>query len=160
MTAKDNESPIGSKILSILFGIGTISGIEKLQDDGEEFFVVEYGEKNVKNYSPMGDKKKIRFVSSEEVFKKSLKRLKQKTEEKKFPAKKDRISYFNTILRDCSLDEIVSKVIEVNSISDLAVNEKDKLKKLLKTLEQEASIIYTLTSPKSKDLVSKYLGTE
>lgn len=157
MTQTDNQSPIGSKILSILFGIGTISGIEKLQEDGEEFFVVEYGEKNVKNYSPMGEKKKIRFVSTEDSFTKSLERLKEKTEEKKFPAKKDRITYFNTILRDCSLDEIVDKVKEVNSISDLAVNEKEKLKKLMKTIEQEASIIYELTSPKSKDFVSKYI---
>ena len=158
MTA--TESPIGKKILSILFGVGTISAIEKLQDDGEEFYVIEYGEKNVKNFSPMDEKKKIRFVAPEDVFLQNLKKIKDSKIDKEFPSKKDRITYFNVVLRDSGLEQIITKVIEVSSIKDLAVNEKEKLKKLLKSLEQEASIIYGLTSPKSKDFVAKFLTAE
>jgi RNA polymerase-interacting CarD/CdnL/TRCF family regulator len=157
MTVKESESPIGKQILSITFGVGTISAIERLQEDGEEFYVIEYGEKNVKNFSPMDEKKKIRFVAPEDVFLQNLKKLKDTKIDKTFPSRKDRVTYFNTVLRDSALDQIITKILEVNSISDLVVNEKDKLKKLLKSLEQEASIIYGLTSPKSKDFISKFV---
>jgi RNA polymerase-interacting CarD/CdnL/TRCF family regulator len=151
---------IGEKILSIDFGIGTISAIEKLQEDGDDFYVIGYGKENVKNYSPIKGNKKTRFPSAENDFLANIKKLKAKTEPLKFKSKKERQSYFNVALQMCEVDKIVSKILEIDSITDLIVVEKDKLNKLVKTLELEASLIYNLTAPKSQELISKYFQKE
>ena len=58
----------------------------------------------------MGDKKKIRFVSSEEVFTKSLKRLKQKTEEKKKEPVVKKIEGINLVERLLTTEDSTARV--------------------------------------------------
>jgi RNA polymerase-interacting CarD/CdnL/TRCF family regulator len=157
MSTKENESPIGKKILSIAYGVGTISGIEKMQEGGDDFFVVEYGGKNIKNYLPVKENKKSRFLSNETEFSSTLNKLKTETIVKEFPSKKDRHNYFGAVLGDCTLNQIFIKIQEVRSLNDLVPNEKDKLGKLINVLEEEACAIYKMTTEESKDFISGFL---
>jgi RNA polymerase-interacting CarD/CdnL/TRCF family regulator len=158
MSTDQNKSPIGKKIISTDFGIGSIVGVEQLQQDGDDYYVIEYGKKNVKSYFPISGNKKIRFLSTQDDFMKEVKKLKTETVVKEIPSKKDRHAYFNSVLQDSNLDQVVNKILEISSLDDLIPGEKDKFNKLVKTLEDEASVIYELTSPKSQEFIADFLN--
>lgn len=158
MITEDKKHPIGEKILSFDFGVGIISGIEKLQKDGDDFYIIEYGKKNEKNYFPKNKNTKIRFLSAEADFLESIQKLKTKKIKKIFSSRKERQSYFSVALRNCALDQVVEKILEIKSISDLLPNESDKLTRLINTLELEASIIYNFDLSMAQEFISNYLN--
>lgn len=156
MTTKDKMNTAGKEILSIDFGIGTISGTEQIQEGGADYFVVDFGSKNTKNYIPTVQNKKSRFLTEETEFLKTLKGVKAKNIVKEFQSKNERQKYFSTLLTDCNLDEMINKILEISSLKDLVPNEKDKLKKLTTILEAEASAIYKMTGPKSHEFIANF----
>ena len=158
MISYEHQNPIGKEILSIVFGVGIISGVEKIQEDGDDYFVVEFGDQKTKNYLPIKENKKSRFLNTEEDFLKNLNELKTKSTSKKFQNKKERQSYFSSALADSNLSQMVNKILEIQSIKDLVPNEKEKLNKLLTTLEAEASAIYKMNSDDSKKFISEFLN--
>jgi RNA polymerase-interacting CarD/CdnL/TRCF family regulator len=157
MSNTETTDPIGRKILSIDLGIGVISGIEKLQEGGDDYYVVEYGNKNAKTYFPMSENKKIRFISSENDFLKSVKKLKSEKIVKEFKSKKERQSYFNSIHGDSNLTQIISRILEINSLDDMVLHEKDKLAKLVGIIQAEASAIYDISESEGVTFISDYL---
>jgi RNA polymerase-interacting CarD/CdnL/TRCF family regulator len=160
MPTDKNTSPIGKKVISTDFGIGNIVGVEKLQEGGDDYYVIEYGSKNVKSYFPISGNKKIRFLTTQDEFMKEVKKLKSEKTVLEIQSKKDRHAYFNSVLHDSNLDQVVTKILEISSLSDLIPGEKDKFNKLVNTLELEAAIIYELTSPKSQEFIADYLNNK
>jgi len=157
MTDINKEDLKGKTILSIDMGVGTITDIEKIREDGDYFYVIDYGKTNTKYYSAIDENKKTRFVTTKDAFDSCLKDLKTKKEKATFASKKERQDYFKSIFSSCSLDMIVSKVLQISSIKDLVPNEKEILKKLINNLELEASLIYKLNSTESSHFIAKYL---
>jgi len=156
----NEENPVGKEVLSIAFGIGTISGVEQIQEGGDDYFVVDFGNQNAKSYIPQGENKKNRFLSEEKEFLKNIKKLKTEKVIKEFDSKKDRQSYFASVLNDCNLSEIISRVLEIDSMTDLVPNEKDKFKKLIGVLQAESSAIYKENTNKGKELIKDFLAKE
>jgi RNA polymerase-interacting CarD/CdnL/TRCF family regulator len=150
-------NPIGKQILSIAFGVGTIQGIEKLEENGADFYVVEFANTKTKNYFPINENKKMRFLSTKDDFMSNLKKLNSNAETKKFTNKKERQQYFATCLSSCDLGKVVNLIQEINSIDDLITFEKEKFQKLVKVLELEASALYELGPIKGKQFVAEYL---
>jgi hypothetical protein len=89
---------------------------------------------------------------------KEIKKLKSEKVVKEIQSKKDRHAYFNTVLQDSNLDQVVTKILEISSLEDLIPGEKEKFNKLINTLESEAAVIYELTSPKSQEFVADFLS--
>ena len=101
------------------------------------------------------------FISRKwKFFEKQLKGLSTKTLVKEFPSRKERLAYFASVLGDCDLNQIIDRIIEINSLDNLVPIEKDKLKKLIKILEEETSAIYKISSAKSKEFISDFLVKE
>ena len=149
---------IGSKVLSIDFGEGLISAIEKLQADGDDFYVVQYGKANSKNYFPTKNNKKIRQVSSESEFKAILKILQNKRVPMKIDSRKERQAYFDRSLERNNIEKIVIRICELLSIGDLIPREQKIIDRLVETLELENSIIFSISAKESKEAISKLLA--
>ena len=158
MNVKTSEQIIGTKILSINSGVGVISGIEAILEGGEDYYVIKYGNKDVKNYFPVNQNKKIRFIAPLDEFDKEIQKLKTKETVKTFQNRDERKGYFKSVLQDGHLNQIIDRVLEIKSIDDLAVDEKEKYNKLIKTLESEASIVFDLGPSKSQKLISDLLN--
>ncbi|MFT6631290.1 MAG: RNA polymerase-interacting CarD/CdnL/TRCF family regulator [Bacteriovoracaceae bacterium] len=150
-------NPIGKQILSIAFGVGTIQGIEKLDANGDDFYVVEFANTKTKNYFPINENRKMRFLSTKDYFMENLEKLKAKAESKKFQNKKERQQYFASCLSSCDLGQVVNLIHEISSIDDLITFEKEKFQKLVKVLELEASALYEMGPIKSKEFISDIL---
>jgi len=147
------------QILSLNFGIGVVKGIETL-NEGVEYYVVEYGNANSKNYFPVSGNRNIRFLSTEKEFRKNIDKLKQKKIKKEFQTKKERQDFFSSVLSDSRLENVVTTILEINSLSKLLPIEKDKLNKLINFLEIEASAVCKIDSDASKILISDLLANK
>lgn len=158
MILNENTSPIGMSIVSITLGVGTISGVEQIQEGGPDFYIVDFGSVNSKSYIPQTKSKKNRFVSEEKEFKKSLKVLKTDSDELKFDTKLERQKYFSSVLDNCDLDTVVDRVFKISTLKDITPNEKTKLKKLRNLLESEASVVLNTTSAKGKAFIADYIS--
>ena len=157
MNTEEKSHSVGKEILSIVYGVGIISDIVKLQEDGDDFYVVEFGKKDIKHYFPVNDNKQMRFISTEDIFLSKIKKLKTEKPSKTFQSAKDRHGYFKLVLGNCALEHIVDSILEISSIKELAPNEKEKLSKLIGLLEEETSIIYKKSSKESHDFISDFL---
>ena len=91
---KNMNFSIGMKVLSSDFGVGVVSAIEKLQDGGADFYVIEYGKNKSKNYFPVEGNKKIRSVLPKTEFEEALQTLSFSRCVMKFESKKERQVYY------------------------------------------------------------------
>lgn len=149
--------PTGTTVLSADFGIGKISSIEKLQADGDDFYVVEYGNVRSKNYFPTKGNTKIRTVSSKKDFEASLKVLKTKVSPQKFDSRKERQDYFERNLNKSTLNEIVVRITELIFMTDITPREKKVIVSMLSTLESEASIVLSMSAEESAKYIADCL---
>ncbi|MDA9189557.1 hypothetical protein N9O57_01105 [bacterium] len=159
MTKKNENFPVGAKVLSADFGQGVISAIEKIQSGGDDFYVVEYGKnKKSKNYFPTKGNKNIRQVSSKIEFEKSLELLVSSKSSVKMDSKKERQIYFDRPLEKNTIESIVIRIGELVSVSPLVPREQKILDRLTETLELENSIISDVTAEESKAFISGLLA--
>ena len=149
---------IGMKVLSIDFGIGIVTAIEKLQEDGIDFYVIEYGKNKSKNYFPVDGNNKVRSVSSKTEFEEALQTLSFSRCVMKFESKKERQIYFNREIEQNELKLIINRLAELISMSDLTPKEQKIVDLLIGTLELEASIILKISKEKSNKFISKFVA--
>lgn len=148
---------VGTKVLSTDFGVGELLDIEKLQDDGDDYYVIQYGTKKGKNYFPIERNTKIRTVSSKEVFEKLLSTIKKKRAKHVFESKKDRILYFDRQLNKSNLEDIVTRATELIHIDERTPREQKIIDSYTLTLENEAAIIFSIDEAESKKYISGFL---
>ena len=154
----NEEHPIGSKVLSMEFGIGVISSVEKLKENGDDYYVIEYGKKNAKNYFPVDNNKNLRFVSSKKEFERALNVFAKEKSIKKITSKKERQLYFDRPLKKSDIKLIATRLLELTSVLDLTPREKKICDRLIETLELEASIIFKMKLNESKEFISTFLN--
>ncbi len=155
---KAQKFSIQDRVLSMDFGVGVILAIEKIQTDGDDYYVIEHGGRRSKDYFPVKDNKTIRAISSKVLFEKTLQILKKRKVKKNFESKKDRLQYFERRIDKSNVETIAIRASELFPIEDMNVKEKRIVDKLIETLELEASIIYKKTKNESKELISKFLA--
>ncbi len=158
--ANHSDKYIGSKVLSMKFGIGVISSIKRLQENGDNYYVVEYGKKNVKNYFPVDNNKSLRFVSSRKEFEGAFEVFEGKRESKKFSSIKERHVYFNRPFEKDNIKSIANRLLDLICTLDLTPKEQRICDKLVETVEIEASIIFKMTLSESKEFVSRILNNK
>ncbi len=156
---ENNDGPIGKLVLSLSFGIGMISAVEKLREDDTDFFVVECGDEKVKNYFPVGDNKSFRFVSSKEDFEVILNVLREQKCIESFGTKKERLGYFKGCLQEQDAFSIAKNIVELNSLSDLGTVETKMLERLTDSLILEASIVLGIEKSESKDFIMNHISS-
>ena len=149
---------IGIKVLSSDFGVGVVSAIEKLEDDGADFYVIEYGKNKSKNYFPVEGNKKIRSVLSKTEFEEVLQTLRFSRCVMKFESKKERQMYFDREVNQSELKVILVRLAELISIRERTPREQKIIDRMNKTLEMEASIIFKINKEKSNELISKFIN--
>jgi RNA polymerase-interacting CarD/CdnL/TRCF family regulator len=153
----DVRLTVGTKVLSTDFGVGELLDIEKLQDDGDDYYVIQYGTKPGKNYFPIKRNTKIRTVASKDVFEELLSTIKKKRKKHVFDSKKDRILYFDRTLNKSNLQDIVTRATELIQIDELTPREQKIIDSYTLTLENEAAIIFSIDEAESKKYISGFL---
>lgn len=145
---------IGTKVLSTDFGIGIVTAIEKLKNDGNDFYVIEYGKNKSKNYFPVEGNKKIRSVLLKTEFEEVLQTLSFSRCVMKFKSKKERQMFFDREFNQSELQSIVARLSELISIRDRTPREQKIIDRMIETLEVEASVIFKISKYKSKEFIS------
>jgi RNA polymerase-interacting CarD/CdnL/TRCF family regulator len=159
---KENDNKrlsIGMQVLSTYFGVGTITGIEKLYVEGVDFYVIEYGKNKSKNYFRVDGNKKVRPLSSESEFEDALQTLRFSRSTKKFESKKDRQIYINKEIEQDNLKLIIDRLAELISIQDLSPREQKFVEVLTETIAIEASIILNINKDRSYKFISKFVNS-
>lgn len=149
---------IGNTVLSIELGKGLISGVEKLQTDGPEFFVVEFSNTTTKNFFPTNDSKNLRFVSSKKTFDEAMNLLKKNNHKLEFKSKKDQIEFAKKSFKEQTVAAICEKVVELNAMDELSPMEQKFLDKYLDTLALEASIVLEMKLSEAQDFVQQKIS--
>jgi len=154
----NEKVPIGSKVLSKSFGIGIISAIKKLQENGIEYYVIQCENKKLTNYYPVIDNKKIRAISSKKDFKNALAKLKKNKRSITFESKKDRQLYFDQIVDNSQLNLIIKRISNLNTIKKQTPREQKILSHMIETLEIEASTLFEMDKKESKEFILKFIN--
>ncbi len=155
MIGLSSSDLVGEKVLSMDFGVGVITAIERIDAREEDYYVIEYGKKNVKNYFPIKNNKKIRFVSSKELLEQSLKSFRERSDLRKFSSSKERQSHFDSAF-GLKIEQITTRIFELSSVDKRSLKEQNVIDKLLETLELECSIVFKMNASDSKEFVAKF----
>lgn len=161
-TTKTNngESNVGKEVISLDFGVGTISSIESLNgDNSKKYYVIEHGNKNSRNLYPVCGNKNIRFLSSERDFLNLLEGLKEKESTlPSFESKKDRLESFKaTLLQAQNVDKIAEGIVELSSLKDLSPVEQKIYDKLINSIALEANLVLNIKKHESRDYILDHL---
>ena len=157
----NSKHNIGKNVISLDFGLGTISSVEKLSDDkNEEYYVIEHGNKNSRNLYPVNGNKNIRFLSSEQDFSNLLTKLKEKKDTLPlFESKKDRLEYFKaTLLQAQNINKIIQGVAELSNLADLSPLEQKIYDKLINSIALEASLVLNIKKHESRDYILDHMN--
>lgn len=150
---KKPEELIGKTILSHKFGSGLVVAVEDLSNAGKPFLVVESDEGKIKNFIAFADEQSYRELLGKEQFEKTVNKLSPKVEGREFASKKDRISFFKTESKIQELDQIITLINELNSMTDRSSAEEQILTELTESLAFEHSLVLGTEVAASKEVI-------
>ncbi len=153
---KDHKESIGKDVISVDFGLGTITSIQKLDDILDDFFVVECMQSNLKNFIPTRDKAGFRYVSTKDDLNNSLESLSNEYC-LYFTTKKDRINFFKTSLSCENFDDLIQIISEMSRLDDLSQVEKKIFSKILDSILLEISYVMEYGVEDSKHFLESHL---
>jgi RNA polymerase-interacting CarD/CdnL/TRCF family regulator len=154
------KNNIGKQIISLDFGVGVISSVETLNENGEEkYYVINHGSSKTKNLYPVKGSKGMRFLLSKKDLLDLLSLPKWRENILKlFDSKKERIDYLKSALSARSCEEIIKRILELSSLEDLSPVEKKIFDKLVDNLALEAVWVLNIQKHESRNYVLNHLG--
>lgn len=153
---KDHNESIGKDVISVDFGLGTITSVQKLDDILDDFFVVECMQSNLKNFIPTRDQTGFRFISSKDDLNQILESF-DTNSCPYFNSRKDRIDFFKSSLSIESFDQLVQIVSDMSQLKDLSTTEKRILKKVVDSILLEISYVMDYKIEDSKQFLENHL---
>jgi RNA polymerase-interacting CarD/CdnL/TRCF family regulator len=153
---KNINDSIGKEVISVDFGLGTITSIQKLDDILDDFFVIECMQSSLKNFISTRDKTGFRYVSSKDDLNNSFELLRNEYC-LYFTSKKDRINFFKSSLSCESLDELIQIITEMSKLDDLSLTEKKIFSKILDSILLEISYVMEYGAEDSKHFLVSHL---
>lgn len=157
---KKLEAPMRETVLSIEFGKGEVTGIDKLRDGLEDYFIVECESPKSTNYYPVKGNCNFRKVSSRELLEESLTILGEAIPAKSFESRKDRINYFKDAFKIQSIKEIAKMLSEISSQDALGTTETKIMDNFKETFALEISLVFGITTVEARVWIENGLSGE
>ena len=151
--AELEEKYLGKEIISTEVGVCKILSIQKIDENSDNFFVVESKEGRLRHYFPINGVTKYRFIATKKKLEDILKSINGKLERKKYDSKKDRINYFKNISRSQDIHELFIAYIDLCFIEDLGTIEKTIMDRCFATLVVEYTKVFEISEEEGKELI-------
>lgn len=144
---------INDKVISTRFGIGRITGIEKVGPTEQTFFSIAVTATNAKILVPQKDLSSIRKLSEKTELESALSELGKIYPWPKFASKKDRVLYFKEEISKQALLDRVKNLTHLWNLEDKGKVEVSILSSLKDILAKEIEAVYEVSIDEANQMI-------
>ena len=141
---KNYSDNIGKKIITGKLGVGIITDIQTMGDNGE-FYQVQFEGSDLTNFYSVSNEKSFRFISSKDDLNVALTEFKGAPQEFEFESVQDKINFFKRKLKTKNVIELSQILCFMLSENEIHLALKTSFKNALLSFVKEIALVFQLS---------------